>query len=247
MSTNYETLVQLPSKGMLYPDNPELQGDITLRMITTNEEKYIMGSTSSDLLNKLLKDCVVSPQGFNPDVLVPADQYFLFQKLRIHSYGDSYHIQGECPHCEASKEYEISLDDIPIHELPDDFTEPITMTLPFSKDEIGVRLLRSSDLKAIKNRAKKLSKELKIDYNELSYLHRIAKQIVSVNGEDLKIVESEKYVREMVGMDSGYIKAQMAKFQLGYDSSIEIICDSCGGEFEEVVQMTGEFFRPRYD
>lgn len=244
---NYETTVKLPSKGILYPENPELTGDIVIRMITTDEEKYIMGSSTTDLLTKVLKDCVTSPTTFNPDVLVPADQYFLFQKLRIHTYGDQYHVVGNCPHCGNSREYKISLDDIAIYELPDDFVEPISMTLPYSKDEVSIRILRASDLKSIRNRAKKLAKELKQDFKELNYIHRQSRQIVSINGNDVNPLEAEKYVRKMVGRDSGFIKYTLDNFKLGYDSSISIICDSCGEEFDEEVAMTSEFFRPRFD
>ena len=50
-SSKYETTVKLPSKGLLYEDIPE---EITLRAITTNDEKMLYGSTSGNAFSKVL-------------------------------------------------------------------------------------------------------------------------------------------------------------------------------------------------
>ena len=52
MTNNYETTVELPSRGLLYDNIPK---DITLRMITTADEKYLFGS-SNDVFSKVLKN-----------------------------------------------------------------------------------------------------------------------------------------------------------------------------------------------
>ena len=43
-NNNYETTVELPSRGLLYDNIPK---DITLRMITTADEKYLFGSNNN--------------------------------------------------------------------------------------------------------------------------------------------------------------------------------------------------------
>ena len=122
----YTEVVRLPSsKSGVYKDHPELQGDITLRMMDVGDEKKVFGSYSDDIVSALLKSCVVSPEDFDPDELIPNDRHFLLVKLRVLSYGANYHGEGICPECGNTEEHRFSIDDIPIYELPEDFEEPI--------------------------------------------------------------------------------------------------------------------------
>lgn len=244
--SNYETTVKLPSRGVFYPEHPELAEGIVLRMMNTNDEKKVFGSTSDDVISTLIKSCVTNIE-IDPDMLVAADRHYLLMKLRIHTYGDAYHIEGECPHCGAEREMKISLDDIPIYELPEDFEEPFEMTLPLSKKKVGIRVLRTSDVKKIRSKAKKMAKEMNVQVREVEYLQRLARQIVTIDGEDVKPGEADKFVKEMLARDSAYIKFKLDEIKLGYDDSITVTCPECGEEYDAPIRMTGEFFRPRFD
>ena len=81
-ASKYETTVNLPSKGLLYEDIPE---EITLRAITTNDEKMLYGSTSGNAFSKVIKSCIVSPENVDVGDLLPFDEQFLMLKLMIAS------------------------------------------------------------------------------------------------------------------------------------------------------------------
>lgn len=242
----YETTITLPSGGRLYPEVPELAGPIVIRMMDTNDEKKIFGSTSEDMISTLIKDCVVNIK-FDPDILVSADRHYILMKLRIHTYGDDYHVEGVCPECGLQKEFKISLDDLTVYELPEDFVEPIEMTLPLSGTTVGIRVLRTDDAKKIRSRAKKMNKEMGVPAKEAEYMLRMARQIVTIDGKEVKPGEADKFVKEMKARDSAYIKFKLDETKLGYDDAITITCPECGEEYEVGFRMTGEFFRPRFD
>lgn len=244
--SNYETTVRLPSGGVFYPEHPDLAGDLVMRMMNTSDEKKIFGSTSEKSISDLIRGCITNVD-FDPDILVPADRYFLLLKLRVHTYGADYHIEGDCPSCQSNTEIKIDMDDMPVYELDEDFEEPMLIELPLSKDEIGIRILRTEDANKIRSRSKRLSRDMNLPLREVEYMQRMARQIISVNGEDIKPLEADKYFSEMMARDSAFIKHKMDQIQLGYDDLLMITCPDCGEEYETPFRMTGEFFRPRFD
>ena len=160
MSVKYETTVKLPSNGRLYDDIPT---ELTIRAMTTAEEKLILGSTSEDAFDRILKNCVVNPANLDINKLVSSDKHFLMLKLRTHTYGSMYNVNCRCPECKNRIELDVNLDEFPIYELPEGFSEPIEFELPVNGDKLSCRLLRGSDLESIRKQAKKLSKSMKVN------------------------------------------------------------------------------------
>lgn len=243
--SNYEISTQLPSKGLVY--NGEIDPNIVLRHITTKEEKKLIASTSGSALEDLIKACVVKPADLDIKKLIGADKHFLMMKLRIHTYGSTYHVEGKCPECGKKKEYKINLDDFVVSELDDNFTLPITFTLPVSGDKVSVRLLNGYDEDSIDRQSKKMSKKLGIDIDEYKYVVRMAKHIVAINGEEYDEGSAQGYVEKMHARDSAYFWYKLDEIQVGYDTTVEVVCSKCKTEIEFTMPITGEFFRPRFD
>ena len=154
---NYETTVHLPSNGMLYGENgPE---DVTIRAITTREEKFLLGSTANDSVDEIIESCIVKPAGLKMADLILADTNYLLYRLRIHTYGPDYNISTICPNCGTTNNNKVNLNDFLVYELDDDFHEPFDIELPMSEDTLTVRLLRKGDYDAIDNRARRLAKK----------------------------------------------------------------------------------------
>ncbi len=242
--SNYEMSTVLPSKGLLY--GGKVDPNITLRHITTSEEKKLLASTSDDALDKLIESCVVAPKDFNIKLLNPADKHFLMLKLRTHTYGSEYHVTGKCPDCNHKADYKIDLDEFPIYELDDDFTQPIMFTLPVSQDKLGVKVLNGSDLESIRRQSKKLSKVLSVDKSELEYVLRMAKHIVSINGEEVDEGSAQGYVEKMHARDSAYFWFKLDEVRIGYDTTIETTCPNCRNDIEFEMPINKEFFRPKF-
>lgn len=248
LDQTYTEVIRLPScKANVYPDNPELSGDIRIRMMDVNDEKKVFGSVSEDMINRLLKSCVVEPEDFDPLVLIPNDRHYLLVKLRVLSYGDQYHGEGVCPECGAEEEFAYSIDDVPIFELDEEFKDPIEVTLPVCKREVGIRILRQKDVDAIKAKAKQMAKSSNVNVREVEFVERVVRKIASIDGKPVNRAEAELFVKGLKAKDRAYMEYILDKTKLGYDNVITVKCSKCGEEYEIPFRLTGEFFRPRFD
>lgn len=243
---NYETTVHLPSNGKLYGENgPE---DVTLRAITTREEKFLLGSSNNDAVDEIIESCIIKPHGLKMDDLVLADSNYLLFKLRIHTYGPNYDISTICPNCGSTNNNIVNLNEFLVYELDDDFQEPFDIELPISKDTVTVHLLRKRDYNAIDNRAKRLAKKSKgTNQAEIAYNMRMARFIMKINDKEVTWEEAQQYTIDMHGMDSAWFWHVINDINIGYDTDVDIICDSCGHEYTTPLPMTFDFFRPSFE
>lgn len=240
---DYEATVTLPSKGLLYKDS-DIPADITLRGMTTKEEKILYASSGRDVFKKILKNCVISPSNLDVNKLVSVDETFLILQLRMVTYGDKYRVQARCPHCGETDTYTISLSDFDITYLDDDFVEPIEVELPRSGDTLGIRILRNEDTEFVDRYAKKFAKQFNLNFREVEYTCRMAKFIQTINGESVKFTEARDYVEEMPSLDSAKFWTVINKIDIGVDTRSEVLCHSCGEEFDFDMPINSEFFRP---
>lgn len=243
-SSKYETTVKLPSKGLLYEDIPE---EITLRAITTNDEKMLYGSTSGNAFSKVLKSCVVAPENINVGDLLPFDEQFLMLKLRTHTYGSMYSIQGVCPECGHKHVFEVNLDEFPVFTLDDNFKEPLEFTLPECGSQVSVKLLRNRDYDSIRSQARKIAKHTGANAKELEYLYRMARYIKAIDGEAVDEGKAQNFVEKLTGRDSAYFWWRIdEEVKCGVDTLSEVTCPNCGEEYDVPFAITSEFFRPRF-
>lgn len=240
---DYEATVTLPSKGLLYKDS-DIPADITLRGMTTKEEKILYASSGRDVFKKILKNCVISPSNLDVNKLVSLDETFLILQLRMVTYGDKYRVQARCPHCGETDTYTISLSDFDITYLDDDFVEPIEVELPRSGDTLGLRILRNEDTEFVDRYAKKFAKQFNLNFREVEYTCRMAKFIQTINGESVKFTEARDYVEDMPSLDSAKFWTVINKIDIGVDTRSEVLCHSCGEEFDFDMPINSEFFRP---
>lgn len=244
-AAKYETTVTLPTNGHLYgPDGPV---DVTLRAMTTKEEKILLGSSSDNVFDKVIKACIVEPKDLNLDDLILSDINFLLLKLRIHTYGSDYKIETTCPNCGSIDYRTINLDDFPIYTLSEDFKEPIKMKLPMSGDTLECNLLRNKDVKFVDRLAKKLSRTSKTNTDAIAYNIRMAKYIQSINGEKVDGSKAQAYTQNMHSRDSAYFWWKINKILIGYDTTMELTCSECNSDYETAMPITSEFFRPTFD
>ena len=242
-NNNYETTVELPSRGLLYDNIPK---DITLRMITTADEKYLFGS-NNNVFSKVLKNCIVSPKDINLDDLLPFDELFLIFKLRAHTYGPEYRVTGTCPYCGEKHVYTVNLDDATCYYLDEGFEEPLEFTLPESEKRVSIRLLRKRDYESVRRQAKKISKATGANAKELEYVLRMAKYIRKIDDEDVDEGQAQAFVEKLTGRDSAYFWWKLDEtVKCGIDTTTEVICPNCNEEFDFSYGISSEFFRPKF-
>lgn len=243
-ATKYETTIELPSRGLLYEKIP---GTITIRGITTTDEKMLYGSTSNNAFEKVLKNCIVSPADIDTGDLLPFDEHFIMLKLRAHTYGSEYTIKGKCPKCGHVHEFKVNLDEFPIFQLDDSFQEPIEFTLPVCEKKVSVRLLRNRDTDSVQRQAKKIAKSTGCNAKELEYMLRMAKYIKAIDGEAVDEGKAQAFVEKLQGRDSAYFWWKIDDVvKCGVDTTSEVTCPECGEEYDLPFQINSEFFRPKF-
>lgn len=242
-NANYESVVELPSRGVLYKTIP---AEVTIRGMTTREEKMLYAS-SGNTFQKIIASCIVEPENVDVKELIAADEIFLIIQIRKITFGNEYRVTGICPHCGARDVYTINLDDFIVNYLPEDFKEPIEIKLPKSGDVLGVAILRSRDTEYIERQSKKLSKQFNIPQREIEYTMRMARYFRTINDKEVDIEDARKYVDNMFSMDTAYFWSVLNKILVGYDTTCSVTCSSCQEEFDFTMPVTGEFFRPKFE
>ena len=190
--------IELPSKGLVYPeDNPLSSGKVEIKYMTAKEEDILTNQAyiqKGIVLDKLLESVVVSK--INIDDLVIGDKNALLIATRILGYGGNYevNINGNNEVIDLTGLENKSLDESSFMKGVNEFT----FTLPSNNTVVTYKLLTGKDEKAIERELAGLKKINKNTSPELST--RLKHIILSVDGDTEK-----KSIREFV---DGYLLAR---------------------------------------
>ena len=175
-------IVELPSKGLLYPEgSPLAEGKIEMKYMTAKEEdiltnqNYIRQGIVND---KLLKSLIVSKINFE-DLLI-GDKDAIIIASRILGYGKDYsfNISGENITVDLTTLKEKPLDEsLILNPRKNEFE----FKLPHSNNVVTFRLLTQKDDGIVEKELEGLKKLNKFENKELTT--RMKQMILSVNGE----------------------------------------------------------------
>lgn len=237
---------EIPSRGKIYTDM-EVPSEFTLRAMTTVEEKMRLSGQGMEAIPKLIQACTVEPEKVDVSQLKMFDLQFLMYKLRIVTYGSDYDMEIRCPYCGATKRIRVNLDDIPVNyidEIPDLKFGP----LPISGDTIECKALSSADYAYITKEAKRIRAKFPDYVGDPELILNLQQKILKINGEEMNSVMLRKYVEGMNMRDVRFLESKYndALADIGMDTSMTEVCDSCGEEIDYNISTGPEFFRPRY-
>jgi hypothetical protein len=180
-------IVELPSKGLIYPESSPLSsGKIEMKYMTAREEDILTNQNyiqKGTVLDELVKSLIVSDVKY--DDMIVGDRNALLVASRILGYGKDYTFTW------GGEEYTIDLttvDNLPLKE--EAFKKGVnefSFTLPSSGTNITFKLLTNVDEKNIKaelDGLKKINKSISTDLStRLKYI------ITSIEGDrDLKAI-----------------------------------------------------------
>ena len=215
----------LPSRGKAYVSCDE---EIEIKPFTFLQEKKLRSirnvNASQDIIKTLFKDCV---RGLDYDSMTLADKNYILFKLREMSYGDDYSIEAVCTNCEAKNKLVVKISQVPIKFAEDSFEEPITITLPDSKQEVVFVTPRNKD-------EKYLSDMEKVTDN----LWRFALSVGKYTDERIKKAFFEKTtVKDVV-----FFREHLLKDYYGMEDKMSFVCASCEEEVEGQIPFNENFF-----
>lgn len=244
-NVDYETTVTLPTKGLLY--NGVIPSEISLRGMTTRDEKILYAAQGNNVFQKILKSCITEPKNIDLSKMVAADELFLVLQLRMITYGPEYKVDATCPFCGRTETYTVMLNELDVNYLDDDFVEPLEVKLPRTGHTLKLKVLRNEDSEFIDRFSKKFAKQFNQNIREVEYICRMAKFISEINDKKVDFDTARDYVENLPAMDTAVIRSAFNKIQVGVDTSVLVECKSCGEDFTFGMPLTSEFFRPTFD
>jgi hypothetical protein len=183
--------VELPSKGLLYPETSELaKGTIELKYMTAREEDILTNQAyikNGTVLDKLMKSLIISK--INYDELLIGDKNAIMIASRVLGYGKDYTFEydGESHTIDLSQ-----IENKPLHpNVESTKTNEFEYTLPHSGNRVAFRFLTHKDEQDITRELdglKKINKDSSPDLTtRLKYI------ITSVEGS-----REQKDIRDFV-------------------------------------------------
>tara|TARA_R110001632_G_C11266156_1_gene410404 strand:- start:311 stop:1033 length:723 start_codon:yes stop_codon:yes gene_type:complete len=209
-------MVELPSKGLIYPkDHPLRSGKVEMKYMTAREEDILSNQNlikKGVVLEKLLESLI---QGkFDTKSLSTGDKNAIFIASRILGYGKDYtFIHGD-------EKITVDLSTIeskPFDENIIDENGLINFTLPKSETNVKFKILSEKEEDDIKVEIKNLSKFKGKGSGEVTV--RLKHQIVSVDGKEDK-TEIKNFVDNyMLAQDSRALRNYVKEISPDVDMS----------------------------
>lgn len=234
-------IVELPSKGLIYPeDSPLRSGKIEMKYMTAKEEDILTNQNyikQGVVIDKLLKSLIVSDVDY--DDLILGDKNAILVAARILGYGKDYTFvyKGE--------EVTVDLTECPLRFIDEKNITPgkneFKFTLPATGAELTYKILTNKDEKLIQAEIEGLKKLDKDSSTELSTRLKYAIQAVDGNTE-------RKIIREFVdnrflARDSRAFREHLTKTQPDIVMEAQIMTSS-GIEEGVTIPVTANFFWP---
>lgn len=239
-------VVKLPSGNVFYPDN--FPKELTIQNMTVDEEAFIYGSTGEKAIDQIVKACVLETeeQGFVQSYLISDDRHYLLTKIRILTYGPEYPITAICGQCGAF-DYKVDLTTVPIDTITSKEDVVRTIKLPQSGDEILTKIPNGAEKDEIDKENKRSIARFNRNPGKAAYITGIISSIDKINGEELFFNEMYQHISELSGMDSSFLKKELNKISIGYDTDIQVECPKCQKGIKLRLPMTADFFRTQFN
>jgi len=250
-------IIELPSKGKLYPEGSALSsGKVEMKYMTAKEEDIL---TSSNLIQKgvvidmLLRALIVGNgegQSINYNDLIVGDKNAIMVAARVLGYGADYPVEMTCPGCGVKQKQTIDLTALEnkiTEGDPADKDARFTFKLPVAKKTLTFKILTHADEKLVEAEAKRMKKK-KIGGNGMTYelTSRLKYMIVAIDGEEDKTNIRSFVDNEFLSRDSLAFRQHVETVSPNVDMTVYFECDSCGHEDASIqMPMNVQFFWPR--
>jgi hypothetical protein len=237
--------IDLPSQGLLYPDNSPLRtGRVDIKYMTAKEEDILTSTNliqKGTVLDKLMDSLVVS-KGVKADDMLLGDLNAVMVASRILAYGKDYEVKVTCKACQVPFDYTVDLAQLQ-SQLPEadgwmngerELVLPTGVTITY-------KLLTRGDEKAVQTEVNSLKKFNGSVDAEAST--RLKYTITSVNGvRDKKTIRD--FVDVMIIRDVRALRQEIKRVSPDIDFDINITCTACNAENKMRMPFGANFFWP---
>lgn len=210
-------IVELPSKGLIYPeDNPLSSGKVEMKYMTAKEEDILSNQAYIEkgiVIDKLLQSLIVSDINYND--LVIGDKNAIMVAARILGYGKNYSFTygGENVEVDLTTLENKFIDEKLFTKGKNNFS----YTLPATNTEVTFKILTHKDEQNINREIEGLKKISKTDSSTVST--RLKHIITSVGGDAEAKTVREFVDKYMLAQDSRALRNHIQTFQPDIDLS----------------------------
>ena len=253
MSTKKQTgrfpteTIDLPSKGLLYPEGHALkEGKIEIKYMTAREEDILTSSNLIDkgiVIDELLRSLVQTKVNFG-DIVI-GDKNAIMLAARIFGYGKEYVCDVYCPECSAKEETTFDLTTFDYKEIDDKLYSEgnkFEFILPNSERKLEFKMLTQKDEKAIDKELARVKKTGLGVSPEITT--RLRYQIISVDGDSKPETITNFINNEFFALDSKAFRAHYVEMMPDVDFESGYLCNACGWTGEIGLPITTNFFWP---
>jgi hypothetical protein len=230
--------VELPSKGILYPEtSPLSSGKIEIKYMTAKEEDILTNQAyiqKGNVLDKLIESLIVN-KDINYKDLIIGDKNAVMVAARVLGYGKNYKFEykGEEQTIDLSILENKKFDESKLTKGENNFS----FKLPHTGAEITYKILDGHDESKIEAELRGIKKINKNASPELST--RLKHMLLSVNGDSERKIIREFVDNYLLAIDSRALREHIRDTQPDIDLTVEL--DS--GE-EVTVPIGINFFWP---
>ena len=214
-------VVDLPSKGLVYPENhPLSSGKVEMKYMTAKEEDILTNQAyieEGTVIDRLLKSLIVS-KDINYDDLIVGDKNAIMVAARVLGYGAEYEFFS------LDRVHKVDLSKVENKPIDESFftkgQNEFEFELPHSGNKITFKLLTGHDERKISQELASLKKIKKEDSPELTT--RLKYMIISINGDDERKTIREFVDNYMLARDSRSFREHLKSIQPDVDMSITL-------------------------
>ena len=219
-NSKYTVSLELPSKFLPYNFN-----ELWIRPYKIGEVKKIRATLSNEAKSHEITEIISDCMSINPKELTLGDFWYVLAWLRLNSFENTpLTVTWNCSSCSVEQDKIINLSELKIVELPDEYKEPATVTLPNGK-KIPLGMYREGYEHDVKNYCKNLLG--KADYPQTE---EIVPDMAITILNDNTLSQNVKWLNdpeEFTPDDLRYIEAFQNEFSHGLPKIITAECKEC--------------------
>jgi len=253
-------IVDLPSKGLIYPkDNPLSSGKIEMKYMTAKEEDILTTQSyikDGSVLDRLFQALIISNGDGLPIKyvdLVTGDKNAIMIAARVLGYGKDYEVEISDPTSEGIKQKEtIDLTQFENNEYDGSaqtklHTNEFKFTLPHSKREVTFMAMTESKDRKVKHQIEALNKAARKsrDLTSKDLTTRLKNMILSIDGEYEQEAITHFVDNELFAVDSKALRGEMNSVVPDIDLNYEFISEETGEGRDMLLPMDVGFFWPK--
>lgn len=245
--------IPLPSKGVFYKFDQQYIGieKLKIRQLNYTDEDILTTKSyleDGTVFMELLKNVIVDENNFPASGLVPIDRDTILLWLRSTSFGNIFEADTSCPNCSEKQTVKWDISSFKIPEYSEEVYEAIkdtgeyTFKTPLKEVTVMITMPTIGRAKEFEKMlsVKKKNNNIKFDLFGVGSIMLIISGVL--NNETGKVLrkssEIENYFNKikLPITDARYIRKQLEKISLTYDTKVDVTCNNCG-HIQEDVEM----------